>query len=163
MPENEDKKIWAAYAKGVKPLGRASLPVPTPHPQHALSASSKRQESKTVSPAQIDFQAPLERSLERRMRNGEIVPEARLDLHGMREDEAHQALIDFIEGQMKNGRRYLLVITGKGCGGQGVLRARLKGWLAASLFAAHILALRSAAIRHGGAGAFYVLLKKRKK
>lgn len=105
---------------------------------------------------------PLDRNIERRLRQGETPIDARIDLHGMRQNEARQALDDFITRQAKAGRRCLLVITGKGRGGEGVLRASLDSWLAASSEAARILALRPAALKHGGAGAFYVLLRRGK-
>ncbi|HUY68235.1 MAG TPA: Smr/MutS family protein [Alphaproteobacteria bacterium] len=108
------------------------------------------------------WQAPLDKSLERRLRAGDVAIGARLDLHGMTQREAHCALEDFLERQVAAGKRVLLVITGKGRMGGGVLRARLAGWLAASPCATHIRGVRSAAPKHGGAGAFYVLLGKRK-
>ena len=166
MPEDDDKKIWTAYARGIKPL-KPMLRAPaatTPQPTKPSPATWRSVENKKTAPlpGRANFHAALERNLERRLRQGMIVPEGRIDLHGMHEAEAHKALIDFIDGQANAGHRRLLVITGKGRGGQGILRARIKDWLAASSVRANILALRPAAIRHGGAGAFYVLLKKGK-
>jgi DNA-nicking Smr family endonuclease len=107
--------------------------------------------------------APLDHAIERRLRQGSIAIKARLDLHGMRQDEAHGALESFMTRHAKAGHRSLLIITGKGRGGEGVLRSSLEGWLATLPEAGQILALRPAALKHGGTGAFYVLLRRRKK
>jgi DNA-nicking Smr family endonuclease len=168
MPENNDKDIWDAYAKSVKPIRRAKktravMPVKKPaaaHPAKINSPSPNKEvhSRKAEQPPALLF----DRRAERRLKQGDIEVDARLDLHGMRQDEAHEALNAFIARQVKTGHRTLLVITGKGRNGSGVLRSNLAGWLAVSSHESHILALRPAAIRHGGEGAFYVLLKKRK-
>jgi len=161
MPPIDDRKIWTAYAKGVKPL----KPSKTGKPSTAV----KERKTKTLSSTALQkpgqqtstgFYASLGHKDERCLRTGTIAIEARLDLHGMYQAEAHRALIDFVARQAKAGRRHLLVITGKGRGGEGVLRARLADWLAAADIAVHIRALRPAAPRHGGTGAFYLILKK---
>jgi len=88
--------------------------------------------------------------------------EARLDLHGMTQAEAHQALHAFIERQARLGARCLLVITGKGRGGDGVLRAALPGWLNAGPIRAKVLAIFPAQPKDGGSGAVYVYLKRQR-
>lgn len=165
MPEIDDKKIWAAYAQTVKPISgkkkmgkpQASAPKPLSRAVGEGAARSTAGEGKVAKPP-ISF----DRRTERRLREGAIEIDARLDLHGMRQDEAYGALNAFIARQIKAGHRCLLIITGKGRAGTGVLRTKLADWLAASQHAAQILALRPAALRHGGAGAFYVILKKGK-
>ncbi len=103
----------------------------------------------------------LDPRIEKNMSLGEIVIEARLDLHGKTEQEAHEALIVFIEAQHKRGRRMVLVITGKGKDGLSALRQNLPRWCDVSPLADSILAVRTAAITHGGEGAYYILLRKR--
>jgi DNA-nicking Smr family endonuclease len=97
---------------------------------------------------------------QRRMRRGEILIDARIDLHGMTQVEAHAALEEFIAAQVKTGHRNLLIITGKGKANQGILKTNLVGWLENLPDAARIIGIHQAAIRHGGEGAFYVILKR---
>jgi len=75
---------------------------------------------------------------------------------------AHAALAQFIAAQIKVGRRHLLIITGKGKANRGVLRTNFVSWLETLPDAAHIVGIHQAAIQHGGGGAFYVILKKRR-
>ena len=104
---------------------------------------------------------PLERKREKSLRQGEVEIDAKLDLHGMTQVEAFAALADFMQKKVKAGKRHLLIITGKGRGGAGVLRGNLENWLGQLPEAKTILALRTAAPKHGGDGAFYVLLRKK--
>lgn len=96
------------------------------------------------------------------MRDGTLRLDARIDLHGMTQSEAHAALEKFIDAQVKKGARHLLIITGKGKLGGGVLRTNLKLWLKILPGADEILRVAQASIKHGGSGAFYVILKKKK-
>jgi DNA-nicking Smr family endonuclease len=104
---------------------------------------------------------PLDGRVERRLRKGAIIIEARLDLHGKTLQEAYEALGLFIAKQARLGRRSLLVITGKGKDEGVTLRGKFPRWCAEPLFARHIFALRPAASQHGGAGAWYVFLRKK--
>jgi len=103
----------------------------------------------------------LDRRVEKNIRQGDIALEARIDLHGMTQSEAYDALARFMAKQVKAGRRNLLVITGKGRGNAGVLKTNLPMWLQSLPEASAILTLRPAAPKHGGDGAFYVVLRKR--
>ena len=96
-----------------------------------------------------------------RLRRGQIAVERRLDLHGMTQAQAHRAVSRALAAGQEDGVRCLLVITGKGVGaGAGVLRAMLPRWLAEPPDAGRVLAAAPARQRDGGAGAFYVLLRK---
>lgn len=97
-----------------------------------------------------------------RLRRGRIRPEARLDLHGMTQKEAHAALGVFMARTERAGTRCVIVITGKGrvSEGGGVLRNELPGWLNAPAIRSRILGFTEAQPRDGGAGALYVLLKR---
>jgi DNA-nicking Smr family endonuclease len=87
--------------------------------------------------------------------------EARIDLHGHTQDSAREELIDFILAARADGVRRLLVITGKGRDGRGVLRARFLDWIAEPDVRPYIAGYAPAHVRHGGGGAFYLLLKAR--
>jgi len=104
-----------------------------------------------------------------KLRRGRMLPEARLDLHGMTRDDAHGALIAFILDAHARGLRLVLVITGKGRPGreddlaphrQGVLRHSVPHWLNAPPLHARVLQIAPAHARHGGTGALYVYLRR---
>ena len=105
-----------------------------------------------------------------KMRKGKLTPESRLDLHGMTVAEAHPALISFILSAQAEGKRLVLIITGKG--GQasdrrlfpvqrGILRQQVPQWLRLPPLGPLILDVTPAHIRHGGDGALYVYLRRR--
>jgi DNA-nicking Smr family endonuclease len=127
-------------------------------------------------PPSNDAAAPaLSRFEERRRRklarNAESI-DARLDLHGMRQRQAHAALRGFLFAAAARGDRNVLIITGKGTRGdlepgrdytveeRGVLRRLVPQWLADEAFQAIVLSYTAASIRHGGDGALYVRLRK---
>jgi DNA-nicking Smr family endonuclease len=96
----------------------------------------------------------------RQLKRGEYPISVRLDLHGMRCDAAHDALRETLENAYHDGARCLLIITGKGREGAGVLREALPLWLEdAKRF---VLAYDVAQPKHGGSGAFYVLVRRKR-
>ena len=104
-----------------------------------------------------------------RMKKGKLKPEARVDLHGMTQAEAHGALTEFILTSRARGRRLVLVITGKGRvrddlapmpARDGLLRHQVPRWLTLAPLAGVVLQVAPAHQRHGGAGAYYVYLRK---
>ncbi len=112
----------------------------------------------------------MDRKAHQRMTRGRLTPEARIDLHGMTLAQAHPALVRFILGAADHGKRLVLVITGKGRPGQddgpipqrpGALKRQVPLWLHQAPLAPHVLQVTEAHIRHGGAGAYYVYLRRR--
>jgi len=102
------------------------------------------------------------RTLER-FRKGEMPVDATLDLHGMTQDAAHVALLRFIDRASAMGHRCLLIVTGKGLReGTGVLRKQVPRWLNDTLTRPMLLAIHRARPQHGGDGALYVLLKRKR-
>ena len=111
------------------------------------------------------------RSFER-LRRGQLPVEATIDLHGHTLEEAHRALGPFLEEAHARGKRCVLVITGKGSGRRGeeefgamrraTLREKVPAWLNEHPTRGRILAFAPAQPKHGGAGALYVLLKRRR-
>lgn len=102
---------------------------------------------------------------------GKLKPEARIDLHGMTLDQAHPELVRFILSTHAAGKRLVLVITGKGKTSRddgpiparkGILRHHVPQWLAQSPLAPCILQITQSHRRHGGDGAFYVYLRRRR-
>lgn len=116
----------------------------------------------------INAVPPLRRSgldgkREERFRKGELEIEARIDLHGMTLDVAHTVLGGFLIQARTRGARCILVITGKGGPtGEGALRRLVPRWLSEAPFAAMIASMAPAQARHGGGGAFYIYLRRKR-
>lgn len=106
-----------------------------------------------------------------RMKRGKLVPEDRIDLHGLTVDQAHPALARFILTSQSRGLRLVLVITGKGQREdvydpmprrRGVLKSQVPQWLRMPPVSQAILQITEAHQRHGGGGAYYVYLRRRR-
>jgi DNA-nicking Smr family endonuclease len=97
-----------------------------------------------------------------KLKRGQLRPQARLDLHGMTQDEAHRELVSFMAEAQAAGKRCVIVVTGRGrlSEGGGVLRNQTPNWLNAPAIRARILAFATAQSRDGGSGALYVLLRR---
>ena len=103
----------------------------------------------------------MDRRTADRFRRGKLPIECRLDLHGLYQDAAHGALIDFITSSAALGKRNVLVITGRGSReGSGVLRKRLPQWLNQPPCRDLVVAFTGARPEHGRDGALYVLLRR---
>ena len=111
----------------------------------------------------------MDRKAFHRLKAGKLRPEAKLDLHGLTLDRAHPRLIDFVQRNHARGNRLLLVVTGKGKrrdeGGPiptpfGVLRQQVPQWLRMPPLGPLVLQVAQAHRSHGGAGAYYVYLRR---
>lgn len=110
--------------------------------------------------------APLERRLRQRLARGHAAPDAAIDLHGMRSEEAFIALRRFLTRAQAGGAKVALVVTGKGerygpDGSAGVLRRNVPHWLRSPDYYHIVLGFEEAARVHGGSGALYVRLRRR--
>ena len=157
-----DADLFAAVMRDVKPLRR-----PRPSPLQTPAAAPPAIEIRP-NPPDAPKPAPANPGIDRRtagrLRKGEMAIGRRLDLHGMTEAAAHAALDRFVRHAWQEGVRVLLVITGKGsvAAGGGVLRRNLPRWLSAGENASRVLRVEQAQVRHGGQGAYYVLLRRRR-
>ena len=158
-PRRSDRAVWAEAVRGVVPLpGRIAPPLP-PEPQKAASPLPG-----PIDEAPLERFAGIDRATAERLKRGRHPVEARLDLHGRTQAEAHRELCAFVEDSYRDGRRCVLVITGRGLGpdGPGVLKSVVPRWLAEPGPRRRILAIAAAQPHHGGAGALYLLLRRRR-
>ena len=105
---------------------------------------------------------PLDRPTHRKIAKGRIDIEARIDLHGLTQHEAHGLLYSFLVNAHARGLRHVMVITGKGRsrGSEGILKQAVPHWFSTPLFRMLVSAYEDAARHHGGHGALYVRLRR---
>ncbi|HZP10445.1 Smr/MutS family protein [Methyloceanibacter sp.] len=175
---DSDTELWERVARSARPLKKtrpavkAAIPKPAKsleveEPLSALAPAAKP----VPKPAPIAKGEALDRGTARKLERGHLPVEARLDLHGMRQREAHAALRRFLKSAQGKGYRHVLVITGKGAEAdqprsfyeeeaRGVLRQAVPHWLAAPDLAHVVVSFSPAPRRLGGEGALYVRLRK---
>lgn len=171
----DEARIWRAITVDVMPLPGHEIPpdaeplvepvtVKPPVAAPAVLASPPPPSAKRELPGLSHGQTPgLDRRSSERMKKGEMVIDGRLDLHGLSQDLAHGALTAFVTRAYDAGRRCLLIITGKGKReGSGVLRANVPRWLNQPPLRDRILGFSHARPQHGGEGALYVLIRRRR-
>src|SRR5258706_11059271 len=134
---------------------------PTETWRHALFAPHAASDADELANGRT---AGVDRRQAERLSRGRLVVEATLDLHGLTQAAARERLDVFIAAQSEAGRRCVLVITGKGLMKEdgGVLRQQVPRWLNQSPNRGRVLAFDYAQPKHGGMGALYVLLKRRR-
>lgn len=172
----EERALWRKVVQGVAPLvkkpapGLPEEPPPPagkkPNAPPAPLAPQKIINTSRSAPTSVDPFTAGDPRLDLKARRGRIPVEATLDLHGMTQGAAKNALYGFLTTARRRGLRCVLVITGKGAHysgstarGRGVLRARIREWLREEAFRRQVARAGEAHPRHGGAGAFYVFLK----
>ena len=171
----KDADLFAAAMSGVKPLrgrkqaGRTPGVIPRPQAEGSLKPQKRSLASlgMTATPELALDDRSFDRDISRSLARGRLVPQASLDLHGMTLARAERAVAAFLEGATASDLRVVLIVTGKGLrleGGRvlgGRIRAEFLGWLNRADNRQRVRAVRPAHQRHGGAGAFYVLLRRR--
>ena len=165
--EDADERADAAASKREIAKAAPKKPHAAPRPPHAPP--------KVTLPPPAPAPIALERRKARKLSSGRIEIDGRIDLHGMRQSEAHDALRRFLKRGYAEGKRWVLVITGKGAPARtalderaeregferGVLRRNVPRWLAEPELAGIVIGFTTAAVNHGGEGALYVHLRKR--
>lgn len=189
----DDAALWARVAQTATPLKKknritkvTAAPKPAskaraaPKPASKARAAARGARDPALAPekprpSHAPHHAPhggLDRQTARKLDKGRLAVEARLDLHGMRQRDAHVALRKFLKWAQSKDYRHVLVITGKGAGGEassfyveegqgrGVLRQAVPHWLADGDLVPLIVSFAEAPRRLGGEGALYVRLRK---
>ena len=175
--DDDDAALWAKVAGTASPLKRGR-DAPAPKPAKTVAPLAKAKPAKarqtaqpTPKPAHVPRAAPLDRQTSRQLDKGKIEVEARLDLHGMRQRDAHAQLRRFLKTAQARGLKHVLVITGKGADQaasrssyeedeRGVLRNAVPHWLSGPDFAALVVSYSQAPRRLGGEGALYVRVRR---
>jgi DNA-nicking Smr family endonuclease len=158
-PSDDERALWLDAMRDVARL-QPGEPMPAPPP---AATPPPRAKSATAGAAPGAVAPGLDRRSAERLKRGQLRPEARLDLHGMTQEEAHRALEGFLTSAQESGKRAVLVITGKGSGGgRGVLRDAVPRWLGEAPNRGRVLATATAQPKDGGSGALYVLLRRRR-
>lgn len=186
----EDEALWHAVTQTITPLEkrpRAPAADVREVARETIKPAHRKPAAKDAAPsapppsvpkpsAKLPPPAPFEVKRAKRLRRGALEIEDRLDLHGMRQAEAHRALRSFLLSAHARGLRHVKVITGKGRSNDaddrpfdlhasdrpGVLKRLVPGWLSESDLAAVVVSFTGAGKQHGGEGALYVHLRRKR-
>lgn len=174
----DERILWSTFTRAIAPLRDA--PQDSPDEETADSVAPPVPKKRGVKPpaqghtsvppaappksAQLTPQ-PLSRRMRGRVARGKEAIDARLDLHGLTQSEAHATLLHFMRSASARGARLVLVITGKGRrnegeGERGVLRRQVPQWLRLPEFRAFVIGFEDAHMAHGGEGALYVRVRR---
>lgn len=146
------------------PLSLDCAPEPAPA---SIDGTPERQPATVITPVP-SLRRPhgpangADRRTIQRLRRGQLPVDGRLDLHGLTQSEAHERLASFLAVKQRQGARCVLVITGRGPRNGGVLRQMTPRWLDEQPNRDRVLAHTWAQTRHGGEGALYILLRRRR-
>jgi len=173
----EEKRLWSHVARHVKPMQGKALP-PEPEPEAkptTISATAVTKLPPALPPLPLKKPAlppiaPVERKTLQALRRGRKDVDSVIDLHGMRQEEAHFALLSFLHRAQGSGHALVLVITGKGGAAinnglfeeRGVLRRMVPHWLRLPDLRHLVIGFEEASPQHGGSGALYVRLRRRR-
>lgn len=175
---DDEKKLWTAVARSVRPLKprktaeEPMLTEPDRGPEPPVLAKAPTAVPAPPAPKlAAPPLAPLGRRMRQRIGRGTEPIDRRIDLHGMTQGQAHDALAGFLRAAQAGGAKLVLVITGKGIAtgaradrdpfaDRGVLKRQVPLWLKQAEFRDLVLGFEGAGIGHGGAGALYVRLRR---
>lgn len=169
----DEVRVWTLVARSVRAAPGAVLPVAeTPEPAKrpgkakpvskpvAVQADAAPVKPMAIPPRRSGAPDPIEPGRKRRIIRERDPIDARIDLHGLNQFAAEDRLKAFLMTAQALGNRAVLVITGKGTQGDGVIRRRAREWLADPSLAGVVAGVSVAHARHGGEGALYVAIKR---
>jgi DNA-nicking Smr family endonuclease len=171
---DEEIALWTEVARSVARRRGAALPIPSnptrptrpPAPSPTATESPADRPAKPSTPPPL---APIERRLKRELSRGRAAIDGALDLHGLTQAEAHQALRSFLRHSQADGARLVIIVTGKGGAidelsgwpnERGVLKRLTPQWLREPDLRSVVLGFEEAGRAHGGSGALYVRLRR---
>ena len=177
-----ERALWRGVARSVRPLRRPArrdadeteqaIAAPPARASHKAKGSKGTKPIKVVEPARAAKPsappplAGLARREKQQIARGRTAIDARIDLHGMTQSQAHAALVRFLRRAQGEGARFVLVVTGKGsraangASERGVLRRQVPLWLQLPELRDTVVGFEEAHVAHGGEGALYVRLRK---
>lgn len=181
MTHKDDENLWDLVTQDVKPLHPSKKTArqkevaskdKTKPSKTRLKESSKTKDSIPRTTAIVEKSREMDKNTKEKLVKGKLKIEGRIDLHGMRQEEAFKSLSSFIESSYNSGKRMVLVITGKGAqsvnpehwmeDARGILKRKFPTWMQQTPFRDIVLQYHQARPRDGGEGAFYVYLRKNK-
>lgn len=155
--------MWGRVARSVKPLEPSEFrehSVATEAPSVAKKESRVKVKVQVKKPEVRRPSEMLNRESERQIRRGDVEIDATCDLHYFNGDLAHSIMKRFVIRKRQEGCRSILIITGKGHGGEGLIRRSFRLWLETEEARSLITGFAPAHYKHGGTGAFYLFLRK---
>lgn len=165
----EERVLWTAVTKSIAPLRESDASEDTEMVEHIapqIETSSAKKETRLAGlkgPSLLPPLATLGRRMRARVARGKETIDGRLDLHGLTQSEAHATLLRFLRTATAREARLVLVITGKGGGGEGergVLKRQVPQWLSLPEFRALVIGFEQAHFAHGGEGALYIRVRR---
>ncbi len=170
---DEEIALWTEVARGVERRRGAALPTPS-NPRGGEPVATPASAPAKAPPSPLSKRpapplASIERRFKRELARGRDAIDAALDLHGLTQAEAHQALRGFLRHSQARGLRLVIVVTGKGGplddlgswpNERGVLRRLAPHWLRETDLRSVVLGFEEAGRAHGGSGALYVRLRR---
>lgn len=173
--EKQDADLFRRSIGNITPLpssGKASLTLPRPAPiaRHRIADEQAALQESLSDEFSVDTLLNVDEELSfarpgigsdvlRKLRRGDWTVQGQIDLHGLRRDEAREALVEFLRNAIKRGQRCVRIIHGKGLGSinkEPVLKGKVRNWLVQK---EEVIAFCQARGNDGGAGALIVLLK----
>lgn len=176
--KEHNSSLWKEVTKDIIPLKGENIADKQGKPKESLVSKAVKNTSHTPATTRTnDTYTPpevkgteVDHRTSQRLKRGQIPIEGRLDLHGKTQNEAYDALLDYIPHAYNQGKRCVLIITGKGSRQEnsasssqpktGILKQKTPEWLSTSPLNAYVLRIETARQIHGGEGALYVLLRR---
>jgi DNA-nicking Smr family endonuclease len=163
----DERVLWSIVTRSIVPMHEvAHNDVAAPDrapPADVGTAPAAKVTASLPSRLSLPPMAPLGRRMRARVARGKEAIDARLDLHGLTQAQAHSTLLHFLRNAQARDARLVLVITGKGARGdgeRGVLRRHVPQWLALPELRAFVVGYEDAHLAHGGEGALYVRIRR---
>ncbi len=176
--EVDDSRDFFSAIKGTVPLNGKGRDVPVEPEPPLVPVTDPRHPLQDFMEGKVEFSVAstaeyaeghvvgLDLMIVSQLQSRQFSPEAHIDLHGLNCEQAFQNLVGFFRNAYYKGARTVLIVTGRGLNslnGVPVLRSRVQQWLTQDPFKRVVLAFCTAKQEDGGAGAFYVLIRRRKK